>query len=214
MNDPEPEAEQPDDERDEGELDAEDDVKKFYVDDEPVWVVAEGVFRLDPTTRRPRLVEYRTFLADTVRELVPSANELRVQWGDATSRQQVIDALEERGIDLADALEHTGMAEVDPLDLLVHLAWNEPLASRFDRARRVRSDRAAFFEQFSPEARVVLDELLDKYAAYGPGELGPASLRVPPLSTMGSPVELANRFGGPDALRSAIAALQDELYAA
>ena len=210
----EPDVEPSVDEPDEADLDTEEDVKKFYVDDEPVWVVAEGVFRLDPTTKRPRLVEYRSFVADAVRELVPSSTELRVRWGDAATRQSVIDALAERGIDLEDAIEHTGLHDADPLDLLVHLAWNEPLASRFDRARRVRSERAAFFEQFSPDARVVLDELLDKYAAYGPGELGPASLRVPPLSGMGSPVELANRFGGPEAMRTAIAALQDELYAA
>ena len=63
-------------------------------------------------------------------------------------------------------------------------------------------------------SRAVLDELLDKYAAFGPGELAPASLRVPPLSEMGSPVELANRFGGVEALREAIAALHDEIYAA
>ena len=51
---------------------------------------------------------------------------------------------------------------------------------RPDRARRVRAERAAFFEQYSPEARAILDELLDKYAVFGPDELTPASLRVPP----------------------------------
>jgi len=59
------------DELDETGLDDQDEVKKFYIDDEPVWVVAEGVFRLDPNTRKPRLVQYRSFVADAVRELVP-----------------------------------------------------------------------------------------------------------------------------------------------
>lgn len=195
-------------------LDADDAVRKFYVDDEPVWIVAEGVFRLDPSTNRPRLVEYRSFVADVVRELVPTSADLRSQWGTAASRQAVVDALAERGIDLADAIEHTGLREADPLDLLVHLAWNEPLASRFDRARRVRSERAAFFAEFAPEARRVLDELLDKYAAFGPDELAPASLRVPPISDLGSPVELADKFGGVEHLRAAIDELRDLLYAA
>jgi len=203
-----------DDRPDEVDLDTAEDVKKFYVDDEPVWVVAEGVFQLDPNTKRPRLVEYRTFVADTVRELVPSADELRARWGSAESRDAVVQALTDRGIDLADAIEHTGLHDADPLDLLVHLAWNEPLASRFERVRRVRAERSAFFAQFSAEARAVLDELLDKYSAFGPDELATASLRVPPLSEMGSPVELANRFGGVDALRTAIEELHDQLYAA
>jgi type I restriction enzyme R subunit len=122
--------------------------------------------------------------------------------------------LSARGIDLDDAIEHTGLSEADPLDVLVHLAWNEPLASRFDRVRRIRAERAAFFERFSPDARAVLEELLDKYAAFGPGQLVTASLQVPPLSEMGSPVELARRFGGTEALRDAITVLQAEIYAA
>ncbi|MEM9518967.1 MAG: DEAD/DEAH box helicase family protein [Actinomycetota bacterium] len=199
---------------DETDLDDDDDVQKFYVDDEPVWVVAEGVFRLDPTTARPKLVEYRSYVADAVRELSANAHDLRAMWSSATSREAIVAALAQRGIDLEDALEHTGLSEADPLDLLVHLAWNEPLASRFDRVRRVQKERSAFFDQFSPEVRSVLDELLQKYAAHGPAELSAASLRLPPLSELGSPVELARRFGGADRLREAIAGLTDELYAA
>ncbi|WP_420639942.1 EcoAI/FtnUII family type I restriction enzme subunit R [Candidatus Poriferisocius sp.] len=202
------------DEPDEQDLDDDERARKFYVDDEPVWIVAQGVYCLDPNTRRLRLVQYQSFVADSVRRLVSSAAELRERWGQAGTREEVIDALTARGIDLDDALDHTGLHDADPLDLLVHLAWNEPLASRFDRVRRVRAESKAFFENYSPEARLVLDELLNKYGAFGPGELASASLRVPPLSEMGSPVELADRFGGAEELRSAIAALHDELYAA
>lgn len=214
VNEPAPDQEEGDDGPSEESLDSDDDIKKFYVDDEPVWVVAEGVFRLDPTTRRPRLAEYRTFVADIVRELVATPSELRLRWRGSKSRAAVIEALLARGIDLHDAIEQTGLRDADPLDLLVHLAWNEPLASRFDRVRRVRAERTAFFQQYSTDAREVLDELLGKYVAFGPDELAPASLRVPPISEMGSPVELAKRFGGPEALRSAIEGLRDELYAA
>ena len=93
-------------------------------------------------------------------------------------------------------IEHTGLAEADPLDLLVHLAWNEPLATRFDRVRRVRRERAAFFERYAPEARAILDELLDKYAAHGPAELSTSSLQVPPLSSWERRWSWLSRFGG------------------
>lgn len=201
-------------EPDPDDLDADPEVAKFYVDDEPVWVVSEGVYLLDPSTRRPRLVEYRSHLADVVRSLAATPNDLRGRWMAAPDRQAVLDALESRGLSIDDIVRHTGIADADPLDLLVHLAWNEPLASRHERARRVRAEQRAFFEQFAPEARAVLDELLDKYAAFGLEEVSTASLQVPPLSELGSPVELARRFGGPDRLRSAISELADRLYAA
>lgn len=216
VNEPDPfdEETENDDGPDETDLDNDEGAQKFYVNNEPVWVVAEGVFRLDPTTDRPRLIEYRSFVADTVRELSETPAALRAMWASTESRAAVTEALAQRGIDLEDALDHTGLHEADPLDLLVHLAWNEPLASRFERARRVRRDRVAFFEQFSPDARAVLDELLEKYATHGPAQLTPASLRIPPISDLGSPVELANHFGGADGLRTAIESLSDELYAA
>lgn len=44
---------------------------KFYVDDVQVWVTAEAIYHLDPETERLHLVEYRDFVADTVRILFP-----------------------------------------------------------------------------------------------------------------------------------------------
>jgi type I restriction enzyme R subunit len=214
VHEPEPEFGEPATAPTPDDFEADDNAQKFFVDDEPVWVVAEGVFRLDASTNRLRLVQYREFLADAVRSMFSSAGELRSSWRTAPDRQAVVEALATRGIDLGDAVEHVGIPEADPLDLLVHLAWNEPLASRFDRVRRVRKERAAFFEQFGAEARAVLEELLDKYAEHGPSELSPAALQVPPISELGSPVELAQHFGGAEALRKAIAGLQDQLYAA
>lgn len=196
------------------ELDADPEIAKFYVEDEPVWVVSEGVYLLDPTTHRPRLVEYRSYLADVVRSIAETPNDLRGRWMAAPDRQAVLDGLEARGLSIDDIERHTGISDADPLDLLVHLAWNEPLASRHERARRVRTEQRAFFDQFAPAARAVLDELLDKYAAFGLEEVSAASLQVPPLSELGSPVELARRFGGPEQLRAAISDLADRLYAA
>jgi type I restriction enzyme R subunit len=72
---------------------------KFYVDDLEVWVTAEAVYYLDPETERLRLVEYRDFVADTVRTLFPDPKVLRSQWGSRVGRQDVLDALAAHGID-------------------------------------------------------------------------------------------------------------------
>ena len=70
--------------------------------------------------------------------------------------------------------------------------------------RRERREQAAFLEAFAREARSVLDELLEKYADHGIDELDDLGvLEVPPLSRLGSPQEIAHRFGGADQLRKA-----------
>jgi type I restriction enzyme R subunit len=188
---------------------------KFYVDDAEVWVTAEAIYHLDPATERLRLVEYRDFVAETVRSLFPDANELRSKWASRVGRQDVLDALGRHGIDTDDLVERTGMAEADPVDVLVHVAWNQPLATRVERARRVRREHEQFFEEFQPAAREVLAYLLDKYAEHGIGELDdPAVLEVPPLSSLGTPVEIAARFGSAHALRTAVSRLSELVYVA
>lgn len=188
---------------------------KFYVDDVEVFVTAEAVYELDSQTSRLRLVEYRDLVTQTVRSLFPSANDLRAKWASRVSRREVLDALADYGIDPAGLVERTGLTEADPIDVLVYLAWNQPLATRTDRVRRVRKEHSDFFEAFQPAAREVIEFLLDKYAEYGISELeDPGVVQVPPLSSLGTPVEIARRFGSAEALRAAQAKLGELVYVA
>lgn len=188
---------------------------KFYVDDVEVWVTAEAIYHLDPETQRPKLVEYHDFVADTVRTLFPDPNVLRSCWANRVGRQDVVDALAERGIDAVELGERSGLVDADPIDVLVHLAWNRPLTTRTDRARRVRKEHADFFEAHQPAAREVLGALLDKYAQHGIGQLDDLGvLEVPPLSAFGSPTEIADRFGSVERLREAVGKLGELLYSA
>jgi type I restriction enzyme, R subunit len=188
---------------------------KYYVDDIEVWVTAEAIYQLDPQTQRLRLVEYRDFVTETVRSLFPSVNELRSKWTNRLGRQDVIAALAQHGIDPDELIERTGLVEADLIDVLVHLAWNEPLATRLERVRRVRKEQADFFAAYRPPAREVLEFLLDKYAEYGIGELeDPGVLQVPPFTSLGTPVEIARRFGSLKALRAAQTQLGDLVYVA
>ncbi len=188
---------------------------KFYISDTEVWVTAEGIYHLDPATQRLRLVEYRDHVADAVRTLFPDANELRTRWRSRIGREDVHDVLGTLGIDVDELPARAGVPDADPLDVLVHLAWNQPLATRQDRTRRVRKEHIDFFEEHQPAAREVLNQLLEKYTQHGIGELDDLGvLEIPPLSALGSPAEIAGWFGSPAALRDAVEELGELLYAA
>jgi type I restriction enzyme R subunit len=61
----------------------------------------------------------------------------------------------------------------------------------------------------------VLNELLDKYIEFGTAQFTiPDVLKVPPISQHGNVIEIAEMFGGPEQLRSAVGELQQLLYAA
>lgn len=189
---------------------------KLYVDETPVFLVAEGFYLPDPESGRYRLVEYRDYVADRVRTLFPDASGLRSQWHYRAGREDVERAMESSGIAFEELAVRTGMTEADPFDVLVHLAWNAPLLSRRDRVRRLHGEHPDFFERFAPEARAVLDDLLEKYAEYGVRQLDDLRvLEVPPLPERhGTVLEIAEKFGGRDALHAAVAELEERLYAA
>ena len=189
--------------------------RKFYFDGGRVEVAAHLVYELDPDGKQLRVVRYTDYAAEKVRMLCPTAPELRAQWADPAKRSEIIRRLEERGISFTELAEAAHQPEADPFDLLCHLAFNAPLRTRRERAQRLRETRKDFFDRYAPEARQVLDELVEKYAEHGDAQFVlPDVLHVPPLSRHGTVAEIVKLFGGAEQLRTAVTELQAQLYAA
>ena len=189
--------------------------RKFYFDGGNVEIAAHLVYELDPDGTQLRVVQFTAYTADKVRTLYRNAAELRGQWADPEKRREIIDRLEDRGIDFDHLAEAANQPDADPLDLICHLAFNAPLRTRRERAQRLRTDRRDFFDQFGPDARQILDELLDKYTEHGTAQFViPEVLELPPINSHGNVIEIAARFGGVEQLRQAVIQLQTLLYAA
>jgi type I restriction enzyme R subunit len=87
--------------------------------------------------------------------------------------------------------------------------------TRRQRADRVKKREFAFFNYYKPDAREILNDLLDKYATDGELQFTlPDVLKVPPISNWGNVNEIVGRFGGADQLRDAVKQLQSLLYSA
>lgn len=195
--------------------DSEGERRKYYVDGGAVEIAAHLVYELDPDGKQLRVVRYTDYTAEKVRSLYTSAADLRARWSDANQRAAIIAALEERGISFEQLSEATKQPDADPFDLLCHVAFNAPLRSRRERAERLRKEEKVFFERYRPEARQILDQILEKYAEHGTAQFKiPEILKVPPISNHGNVLEIADKFGGPDPLRKALAEMQNLLYAA
>jgi type I restriction enzyme R subunit len=189
--------------------------RKYYVDGGQVEVMAHLVYELDPDGKQLRVVKFTDYTAEKVRTMYTSAAQLRQDWADPGRRADIIARLEERGIGFEALRAVTNQPDADPFDLVCHIAFNAPLRTRRERADRLRKEERAFFEQYGPEARKILDELLEKYAEHGAAQFSiPDVLKVPPISTHGNVIEIARLFGGAGQLREAVGRLQTLLYAA
>ena len=189
--------------------------RKFYVDGGEVEIIRHMVYELEADGKQLACRQLTDYTGDKVRTLYPNASELHADWLDPQRRAEIVERLEEKGIDLDTLGEAVGKPEADPFDLLCHLAYSAPLRTRRERADRVKRDQDAFFERFGPEARTVLDALLEKYAEHGSAQFKlPDILEVPPFNEWGNVVEIALRFGGGKEMRGAVTELQRLLYAA
>ena len=139
-----------------------------------------------------------------------SLDDFLQAWSDADRKAALLQELEGHGV-LFEALAEEVGKDLDSFDLLLHVGWNRPALTRKERASRVKKSNV--FTQYGPVARQVIDALIDKYADQGIRTIESDDiLTVPPINTLGSPVELVRSFGGRSQFLSAIKLLENELY--
>ena len=187
--------------------------RKFYVDGGNVEIIRQLVYELDSDGRQLACRQLTDYAGDKVRTLYPNASELRQDWLDPKRRAEIIEQLQERGIDTETLAATLGKPESDAFDLLCHLAYNAPLRTRRERAENLKMNNSEFFDEHGKEAQEVLNALIEKYAEHGAAQFKmPDVLEVPPFNGWGNVIEIAKRFGGGKAMRSAVNELQKRLY--
>jgi len=182
---------------------------KVYVDGVSAEIVAERVEYLDANGR---LVteSLRDFTKKALRKRFASLDDFLRRWSETERKQALIEELEAEGLPLDPILDELGK-DLDPFDLICHVAFDAKPLTRRERAEKVK--KRDVFNQYGEQARVVLDALLEKYADEGVLNLDDTNvLRIPPLDQLGTTVELVRSFGGKAAFENAVHELQRALY--
>ena len=139
-----------------------------------------------------------------------SLDQFLQTWQQADRKAALLAELQAEGV-LIDALAAEVNKDLDPFDLLLHVAYDQPPLTRRERAQRVKKRNV--FTQYGPVARKVLDALLDKYADEGIATIESNEVfKLQPFTDLGSPVELVRSFGGRPQYLSALQTLERELY--
>jgi type I restriction enzyme R subunit len=184
--------------------------KKVYVDGVGATIIAERVEYLD---EHGKLVteSLRDFTKKALKKRFASLDDFLKRWKAADRKQAIVEELEAEGLPLDPIAEELGK-NLDPFDLICHVAFDKRPLTRRERAANVR--KRDVFTKYGGQARAVLDALLAKYADEGVLNLDDANvLKIPPLSSLGTPVQLIKAFGGKDEFVAAVHAVQSELYA-
>jgi len=188
-----------------------DGVRRYVVDRRVTVAVArERVQYLGPDGRL--ITEsLRDYTRINVNRRFSSLDDFLQTWTAAERKAALLNELETSGV-LFDALAEEVNTELDPFDLVLHVAYNQPPLTRRERAEQVKKRNV--FGKYGDTARRVIDALLMKYADEGVRTLESIEvLRVPPLDKMGTPMELIQSFGGRGGYDRAVQLIERELYA-
>ena len=184
-------------------------MRKIYVDGVGATIIAERVEYLD---ENGKLVteSLRDFTKKALKKRFSSLDDFLKRWKDAERKQAIIEELEAEGLPL-DPIAEELAKDLDPFDLICHVAFDAKPLTRRERADNVK--KRDVFAKYGDQARAVLDALLAKYADEGVLNLEDTEiLRIPPLSGLGMPAQLIKAFGGRNGFVEAVHEMQSALY--
>lgn len=183
---------------------------KYYIQGQPVSVLTERVEYLD---EHGKLVteSLRDYSRRAIRQHYASLDQFLARWKSAERKDAIIEELAAEGLLLEPLQEEVGK-DIDPFDLICHIAFDQPPLTRRERAGNVK--KRDVFTHYGPQARAVLETLLDKYQDEGmvAGLDNIRVLEIPPFDQMGTPLQLLKHFGNKAGFENAVHELQAALY--
>lgn len=152
------------------------------------------------------------YIKRTLVDLYPTAESFDNAWLNQSTREDTEKAIEERGIDLNQYQEENNNTELDHYDIIHELVYDIPAKSRYERAKGVKE--SDFMARYPDEfQQTIINLLLDKYVEFGLNEIEkPTVLRLEEFMHYGSPVRIAEKFGGINKYNQMTSELVRELY--
>ncbi|MEZ4398369.1 MAG: DEAD/DEAH box helicase family protein [Kofleriaceae bacterium] len=183
--------------------------KKYVVGDVQVSIASE---RVQYYGKDGKLIteSLRDYSRKAILGTYASLDAFLKTWKESDRKQAILKELEEQGVFFEELAKDVGR-DLSAFDLVCHVAFDQPPLTRKERASNVR--KRSYFTKYGDAARAVLEALLDKFANENVDDIENLGvLKVQPLTTLGTPIEIIQRFGGKDEYLQAVRDLEDELF--
>lgn len=176
-----------------------------------VFVVNKTVSVYDTDGKLLRMESVTDYTKRNINDTYSNLDDFIQHWNAAEKKAEVTELLSENGIDLQSLKHDQQMDDVDDFDFICHIAYGKKPLTRRERAENVK--KRDIFNKYGPQARAVLEALLDKYAADGISQLeSKATLTLDPFRQMGKPAKIAKFFGSNDQYLEAVKELEQLIY--
>ncbi|WP_196596022.1 EcoAI/FtnUII family type I restriction enzme subunit R [Pectinatus frisingensis] len=133
-------------------------------------------------------------------------------WNNADKKKAIVEELAERGVLLDELHKESGKECIDDFDLIMHIAFDQKPLTKQERVNNVK--KRGYLYKYSDVCQKVLTALLDKYMDEGIFEIEDTRvLDNSPFKEFGSPMKIADLFGGKQQYMYAMHELTQQIYA-
>jgi type I restriction enzyme, R subunit len=195
-----------------------DEPRKYVVKDKVGFRVSSSQVQYIGTNGQLVTESYTDYTRQNLITKYPTIETFLTAWFNAERKDAIVAELLEQGVFLDKLQEDVGL-DLDPFDLICHVAFDRKVLTRSERANQVRR-KPEYFEKYGEAARKVLDVLVTKFAEDGYATLDKVLddgqlvnfLSAPPFDTFGRPLEVVRAFGGKEHFHEAMRELQSVIY--
>lgn len=185
--------------------------KKYLVNNKKVKIINSQAEYLDADGKLVT-TSLRDYTKKNVLGQYATLDEFIKRWRESDNKQALLDDMEEHGIFYKEIIDDEKLNDLDPFDLLVHLAYNQKPLSKSERVANVR--KSGLLDKYQGEARKILEALLDKYKNDGIADLeNRQTLNLPEFEKFGGPVKIIVKiFGGKKQYQDAVSEVKEKIY--
>jgi type I restriction enzyme R subunit len=159
---------------------------------------------------KPITVNLQDYSREMLQNKFHSLEEFLTVWNAADKKEILINELAEQGVPV-EALLDAVNRDCDLFDIICHVAFEQQPLTRKERANNVK--KRNYFTKYGEQAKNVLSALLDKYADEGIENIESMEvLKVNPVASFGSALEIIQSFGGKLNYLKAVRELENQLY--
>ena len=186
--------------------------KKYYVDNVEVSVLKDLVKYLD---YNGKLIteSFKDYTRKNIKNKYATLDNFLQAWNSAEKKSIIIDEMEKAGIFMEELKANT-KKDLDPFDMLCHIAYDKPPLTKKERIAGVK--KRNYFAKYGAKVQEVINALLDKYAETDIQNLETIEiLKLEPVNKIGNPMYILNTiFKGRKNFENIIKELETEIYAA
>lgn len=186
--------------------------KKYYVDNVEVSVLKDLVKYLD---YNGKLIteSFKDYTRKNIKNKYATLDKFLQAWNKAEKKSTIIDEMEKAGIFMEELKANT-KKDLDPFDMLCHIAYDKPPLTKKERIANVK--KRNYFAKYGAKVQEVINALLDKYAETDIRNLETIDiLKLEPVNKIGNPMYILNTiFKGRKNFENIIKELETEIYAA